>query len=260
MSIPEVPYRFGERYLVTDFIQYQNIAIVEQANALMAKDNNQFISKTADWVRDNFSYPLDRFGNPSAGGQLLKHPTIFGRYHFKKCVYYMWTLPNEVLVTSRSICICTANLVASILRAKALVGVYVCLGDVRSTTDDTLVGRHAWVEVSYLDKVYVMETTVHSSECVNMILANWVYDKHSRWAINKGIYYIPEVKYNESECFETGFLGSQIVPLMGLPAYRVMLFGIESTQKQNPKKLFKEWQKEEILKEKLLLEAYRGGR
>ena len=261
-KIPEVPWRFGERYLTTDFVMAGNVAIKEQAASLHIGNDDRFVEAVARWIREEFVYPLDNAGNPSASGQLLRHQKgmlpIFTGYFFKNCVYYMWGLPIETLVTGHGICIDTANLTGSVLRAKCLDEAWIILGDVKSAEDDTLLGRHAWIEVPYHGAPYVLETTAHDLGANNLVLSSDVYDRNSRWAENKGLYYVPQAKYNESEYIGEGPLGAQMVEVMGLPANRVLLFGVTDTQSQKPQKLYKEWRREEAIKEKLLREAYRG--
>lgn len=253
--IPEVSWRFGERYLATDFCQAKNVAIVNQANLLEGGD---FINSVAMWIRDFFYYPLDNSGNPAAQGQMLRHQKgIVSGYHAKKCVYYMWSLPNEILgFTMCGICIDTANLAGSILRAKG-IDAWITLGDVMSTKDNNLLGRHAWVEVPYNDKIYVLETTIHEPNTLNMVEAEKVYDKNSDWAIKGGVYFVYQAKYNEVEFKGEGPLGAEIIPLFGLPAHSVQLWGKERTLHRNNRKLVKEWRAEERMITNLLKEAYR---
>ena len=257
-DIPECPWRFGEKYLATDFVMSQNIAIIKQAEALIAEDNDKFIWKTARWIRDYFFYPLDRAGNPSAQGQLLRHQIGFASgYHFKNCVYYAWSLPNEVIgATKCGICIDTANLAASILRTQE-IDAWVVLGDVLSSKDDTLLGRHAWVEVPVGGTPFVMETTIHDSGVNNMIETKLVYDKTSGWAQDKGIYYLSQAKYNDVRFIGDGPLGGQMMDLIGLPAKRVLIFGLDRTKCFTARRLYKEWRQEEKLKTDLVNEAYR---
>lgn len=259
-EIPQVPWRFGEVYEATDFVQCKNIAILEQAAALFAGGNGDTaIEKVARWIRDEFYYPLDNSGNPSASGQLLRHQKGFlSGYHFKLCVYYAWSLPNEVLgATKCGICIDTANLVGSVLRAKE-VKAWVTIGDVMAVGSNTLLGRHAWIETPYHGGTYVLETTIHEPGVNNLVPAADVYDSGSSWAQNADLYYVIQAKYNEEEFIGEGPLGAQAIALMGLPANRVLLFGLEATRRNKPRKLYREWRQEEIRKEKLLKEAYRG--
>ena len=261
-KVPEVPWRWGEKYLATDFVMAKNVAIMEQANSLNNGSHDLFVEAVARWIRDEFFYPLDNAGNPSASGQLLRHQKgvlpIIGGYYFKKCVYYMWSLPVETLVIGYGICVDTANLAGSIYRAKELDGAWVCLGDVRSAEDDTLLGRHAWCETPYHGATYLLETTAHELGTNNLVEASQIYDRNSRWAQSNGLYYVLQARYNESEFIGEGPLGAQIVEVMGLPANRVLLFGIDATRSQKPHRLYKEWRHEELIKERLLREAYRG--
>lgn len=255
--IPETPWRFGERYLVTDFVQVNNIAIIDMANSLQG---DGFISNVAAWIRDKFYYPLDGSGNPSAQGQLLRHQKgLFSGYHAKKCVYYAWSLPNEILDFTRcGICIDTANLATSVLRVKG-IDAWVTLGDVRDIKSDTLLGRHAWVTLPYEGENYVLETTIHEAGVKNMAKTKDVYDKNSEWAKRGGIYFVYQAKYNEKEFKGEGPLGSEIVELLGLPTHRVLLMGKVRTQREKEGRLLKEWRAEERIITNLLREAYRGA-
>ena len=258
--IPECPWRFGERYLATDFVQANNVAILEQATIFghYFDDEQAFIEKVAKWIRDSFYYPLDNADNPAAQGQMLRHhKSLLQGYHAKKCVYYMWSLPNEILgFTHCGICIDTANLAGSILRAGG-VEAWVTLGDVNSAKDGTLLGRHAWIEVPYKGIIHILETTIHDPGSINMIPATFVYDKNSDWAVKNGIYFVVQAKYNEREFKGEGPLGYGFVEIMGLPAHWVLNFGVQRTCQESNRRLEKEWRKEESIKMNILREAYR---
>ena len=260
MDIPKVPWRFGEEYLVTDFITPNNIAVQELAGSLSEARRRGFIPTVSTWNRDNLYYPLDNGGNPSASGQFLRHQQGFRHYHAKNCVYYAWSLPNEVLgFTKCGICIDTANLVCSLLRVKPVEGCWAVLGDVKSSKDNHLLGRHAWVEVPYEEAVHVIETTIHEPGTLPLVLADEIYDRDSDWAQAKGLYYVVQARYNEEEWRGEGPLAGEIVELFGLPAKRVLVMGIEKTKElSGQKKLYKEWRQEMKYVDRLLLEAYRG--
>jgi len=253
--IPECPWRFGERYLATDFVQVNNIAILEKAHSLYVQDNDTFIQEVANYVRDEFYYPLDNSGNPAASGQLLRHGKGLMSYHFKHCVYYAWSFPNEAITAGCGICIDTAHLATSLLRAKENPDTWVVLGDVLAV-DGTLLGRHAWTAVPYKKDIYVLETTVHDANVNNMIKASEVYDKTSDWAQRNGLYYSVQAKYNESEFVGEGPLAYAIIQIMGLPMKEIELWGLDGTLRIKGKKLNKEWRREEIVKQKAILEAF----
>ncbi len=258
-DIPECPWRFGERYLVTDFVQVNNVAVKGQAAKLAAGTKDDYIRAVAAWIRDDFFYPLDSGGNPSAQGQFLRHQKgIMQGYFAKKCVYYAWSFPNEILGFTRcGICIDTAQLAGSVLIAGG-IDAWVILGDVRRSTDDSLLGRHAWVEVPYQADQYIIEATIHKTNIDNMVKASSVYDKKSDWAKTNNLYYPVQAKYNESIFDEVGPLGSSMIELMGMPAKKQYSLGLEKTKCESSKKLFKEWRQQELLKEKIIAEAYRS--
>ncbi len=258
-NIPEVPWRFGERYLATDFVTEKNIAVSNCADNLWAgcSSPDDFISDVAVWVRDNFYYPLDSSNNPSAGAKLFRHnkSSICDSYHFKKKVYYAWSFPCEVINMGCGICIDTANLTTSLLRNKG-IECSTTLGDVRSTDDHRLLGRHAWTEVIWSGQKYIIETTIHEAGVANMVLQSDVYNCNSQWAKDRGVFYQPEAGYTENSFTGEGPLGEEIVSIMGLPANRVLLFGIEKTLQKTSKVLHNEWAREERMKTSLLREAY----
>lgn len=145
---PKCPWRFGEECLVTDFVTPGQIAVQEAAVPFVLPDNDESIEYVAAWIRDQFSYPLDRKGNPSASGLLKRYQRSRCKWEFSKLVYYMWAYPNEVLQSHRGICIDTANLCASVLRALDIPA-RVVLGEIRQPSDNALIGYHAWAEVKY---------------------------------------------------------------------------------------------------------------
>ena len=262
-DIPEVPWRFGERYLVTEFIQHQNVAVKEIANSLQiwpynASNQDKFVEAASVHIRDAYFYPLDDAGNPSTSGQLLRYRKGFMKYHFKKCEDYVWALPVEVINTKCGYCAETANLATSILIAGGIPNSWVVLGEVRTAKDDRLLGYHAWSETQYSGSQHVMETTV-DEEGVNILAPiSAAYNRQSAWAQGSNLYYHPQSRYHANEYIGEGPLGGMMVQLMGLPAKRVLLFGIDKTLREKSKRLLKEHLQEDRLIRQLLLEAYRG--
>jgi hypothetical protein len=258
-AIPTVPWRFGEVYLATDFVMAKNIAIQNQANLLFKGPGDAFVKEVAKWIRDSFYYPLDNSDNPSASGQLLRHQKgVLSGYWFKNCVYYAWSLPNEVLgATKCGICIDTANLAASVFRAKEVEGAWCTIGDVLAVSDNSLLGRHAWVEVPYHGGTFVLETTIHSEGANNLVAAVEVYDRNSEWAKRAGLYFAVQAKYNEKEFLGEGPLGAQAIELMGYPAGMMQRYGLEATCRRSGRSLHRAWRKEELKKEKLVQKAWR---
>jgi len=179
--------------------------------------------------------------------------TKITREHYNGLVYNL-EVEGDHSYTGKGIifhnCAETANLGASLLIRK--VNSCVVLGDVLSTKDDTLLGRHAWNEALYKGETYVLETTIHSKGTNNLTTAKGVYNKDSDWAKQGGVYYSPQARYTDKE-----YNGSnQFITLMGLPAKRILLFGLEETQKVKAKKLYKELRKENALLEKMLNSAW----
>lgn len=105
MSAPIVDYRFGDKPIVTSFVQPEEPQIIEVAESLDAP-GDRFIDNVAAFMRDEFEYPLDSGGNPSVDGQLLRYrKSLFEGYHFKECRYYVWSFPLESLVSKLGYCL-----------------------------------------------------------------------------------------------------------------------------------------------------------
>ncbi len=257
-NIPEVSWRFGERYLVTDFIQHQNVAVREIASSLPKNNQDEFVLAASVHIRDYYFYPLDDAKNPSTSGQLLRYRKGFLSYHFKRCESYVWALPVEVINTGCGYCAETANLATSILIAGGIPNSWVILGEVRTAKDDRLLGYHAWTENPYSGSQHVMETTVDEKDVNILAPISDAYDRQSQWAQNANLYYLPQSRYNASEYIGEGPLGGMMVKLMGLPAKRVLLLGVDKTVKEKPKRLRVEYLQEARLIKQLLLEAYKG--
>ena len=258
-GIPEVMWRFGERYLVVDFIQHQNVAIREIAGSLPHNTDDEFVLAASVHIRDYYVYPLDNAGNPSTSGQLLRYRKGFGSYHFKRCESYVWALPCEVINTKCGYCAETANLATSIIIAGSIPNSWVVLGEVRTAKDDRLLGYHAWSEVPYLGSQHVMETTVDEKDVNILLPISSAYNRQSQWAQKTDLYYHPQARYNANAYIGEGPLGGMMVQLIGLPAKRVLLLGVDKTVNEKPGRLQKECLQEARLIRKLLLEAYRGN-
>jgi len=236
----KVDYRFGDIWDIRDFIN-------PHLNTVFLNTGDKRVEDVAAFIRDEFTYPLIN-DNPSADGQLRRYHKSLFKYHFQKCVYYMWSFPQEVLAQKLGICIDTANLATSLLVPN---NAWCCLGEVRAI-DGNLLGLHAWTEFPYKGEPTIMETTIHKP-ANTLVPVKDAYDKNSNWAIKGGVYYVEQARYNN-----TTFHGdSGIVAVMGLPTKRVWLFGLEETKLFPAKKLYREWEREERWKTKLLAEAYR---
>ena len=270
-QIPEVMWRWGERYLITDFIQKNNVAVREIADSLQVwpyslSNQDKFVLAASVHIRDGYYYPLDAGGNPSCSGQVLRYRKALMSYHFKRCEDYVWALPCEVINTKCGYCAETANLATSILIAGNIPNSWVVLGEVRTAKDDRLLGYHAWTECPLSGSQNVMETTV-DQEGVNILAPiSSTYDRQSQWAQSANLYYRPQSRYNADEYLGEGPLGGMMVQLIGLPAKRVLLrFGelpdraaIASTLKVKSKRLRREYSQEARIIKQLLLEAYGG--
>ena len=89
-SIPIVPWRWGEKYKVTEFIQNNNQAILEIASYIKeeGKSPDDIVLNLSHYIRDNFFYPLDNIGNPSTSGSLLRYRFSLCKFHFKKSLKF----------------------------------------------------------------------------------------------------------------------------------------------------------------------------
>lgn len=258
----ECPWRFGERFLTTDFIQHKNVAIQEVACSLAQNQPSgadyMFVA-VSKWVRDNFSYPLSDKGEPAADGFFKYGKNGLCSCHYQKQVPYMWQFPNEVINTKHGICIDTANLAVSVAVALG-INAWVILGEVRSANDGQLVGYHAWLQSPYKQIDHIIETTVHEAGANNIVLATDAYDPKSAWAKSRNLYYVPQAHFNHEEYVEKGPLGARMPMLLGLPFKRSEVLGMQYTMaevRSNPQKTGRAWRKEEAYLMHLLNEAYR---
>lgn len=251
-----VDNRFGDKYKVQEFVQPKSLEIETKVKELNAT-GDEFVDKIAAFIRDDFQYPLVS-GQPSSDGQFKRfHKSLLG-YHWKKCVFYMWSFPVECLLQKLGICIDTANLGTSLLRAKNAIA-FTCLGEIKKTSTDELLGYHAWTIVEYKKQFYLLETTIHEPEINNMVALHDAYHKDSDFAIASGIYYVEDARYDESQYIGTTDLGRSgiIFTLMGLPQKQLKRFGLERARQINPKKLYHQWRKEEQSKTEEVSRAWR---
>ena len=170
----------------------------------------------------------------------------------------MWSFPSEVMVQRMGICPDTAHLGTSLLRAGNSIA-FTCLGEVRKTSTDELLGYHAWTAVEHKGQFYLLETTMHESGVGNMITLHDAYHKDSEFARKGNIYYVEHARYDESQYIGTTDLGLSgiIFTLMGLPQRQLKMFGLERTRQISPKKLYSQWRREEQLKWKEVERAWK---
>ena len=258
MNQDVVDYRWGDKYKAMEFIQrnsYEIEKIIEGFDA----GGDELVEKVVAFIRDEFVYPLTG-GQPSTDAQFLRfHKSLFD-YYWKKCVYYMWSFPVETLALFKAgVCIDTANLATSLLRVKHCKA-WTCLGEVRRTSTDDLLGYHAWTSVYYKTKPYLNETTIHQKGANTLVLEAEAYDRTSDSAKRGDIYYIEHGRYNEDKYTGVTDLGKSgiIFTLMGKPFKFLQLYGLEKTLKIKPKKLYKEWKREEIDKQRKIFDAWGG--
>ena len=249
-DIPSVNYRFSDCYYATEFITPTSYDIVEAAKSLPD------VKAVSEFIRDKFAYPLDSNSNPTASGQLLRYQKTLFNVWIKACRYYVWGFPSETLsVTKLGYCAETGTLATSLLIAKG-IDAWSAIGEVRKSTDDTIIGYHLWTQFPQNGDDMVLETTIHTEGANNLIQCKSAYDKNSDWAKQGGLYYVKKGWFNHKEFYGD----ADLVTTLHLPAKRVVLFGREATIRVSKKKLYKEWAKEDAQKENLLKLAYRGGR
>ncbi len=172
-EIPIIDWRFGDKYYITEFVRPDTYEVVTSADRLRATTAEQKVLNVARWIRDEFYYPLDWRGQPSADGQLLKSRKAIGSYHFKKCVNYMWLFPGECIMMRFGICIDTSLVTTSVLLRLGIDSV-VALGAVYDQRGN-LLGYHAWTEFILNGIRYVLETTIHERDVNNIMLAEDAY-------------------------------------------------------------------------------------
>ena len=253
-DVPQVGYRFGDKYWITDFVTPNNPDIELVVKGFDAGNNDGLVSQVASYIRDGFQYPL--FGNlPSADGKILRYNRrrLFSvKYRWKVYRYYVWAFPAEVIQSKLGYCAETANLCVSLLRTRELDS-WNALGEVRASKDNTLLGYHSWVICRYQGEPYILESTIHKKGVNNLVKVSSAYDKYSAWAMTRDLYYVERARYNDKEFRKD----SSIVASMAFPAKRILLFGLKKTEEFSSKKLYKEWKLEERLKTRLLEKAYK---
>ena len=253
-----VDYRWNEKYRAQEFIQKNSYEIQRAVSNFDATGDNLVI-QIANFIRDEFTYPLIN-EQPSCDGQFVRFKISFlGNYRFKKCVFYMWSFPVETLALFHAgICIDTANLATTLLRAKKHIA-WTCLGEVRKTSTDELLGYHAWTETIFKKETWLNETTIHKKGAKTLIPATDAYDKNSEFAKRGNVYYVLHAKYNESQYIGVTDLGTSgiVFTLMGLPQKRLKLMGLEKVLEIKPKKLYNEWKREELEKQEKVFAAWR---
>jgi hypothetical protein len=268
MNIPACPWR-PARWFVTEFVRPFSPAILEQATALrkLVTTDDEYIKVCANYVRDNFTYPLEKNGDPSAGLVLKRYDKgcRTKRYFFNQEMDYAWGFPNETIKLKLGICIDTALLMTSLLIAGG-VPAKVALGAVINNEDGSVAGYHAWSTFMFQDVKCADETTIHfKAETINKITS--LYYATSDWSKGNGIHYRQDSDFDHESYDATTELGKNMVALMGLPAQRVdentiQCYGINDILELREKKhksITKEWRKAEIIKHKILSSAYGGG-
>jgi len=261
MNTPEVPWR-PVRYLTTDFITPDNIAIKEQAHALrrLSSIDDDYIRLVANFIRDEFTYPLDYFGVPSAGLSWKRYDKgRWWKYFYNKTMDYAWGFPVETILLKKGICIDTSLLMTTLLLAGSVPSRCV-LGAVVNAKTNEVSGYHAWSTFIYQNRECIGETTIHFA-AETIVRQDSVYNQDSDWANTNGIYYQPEADFDGSNYKAMGRLGPEMVALMGAPAQEVEHYGLQKTlelMQTKKKSIAKEWRKSEAITHNILKQAYGG--
>jgi hypothetical protein len=263
-NIPECPWR-PARWLTTEFVRPFTVAVLEEATALrkLVTTDDEYIKVVANYVRDNFTYPLEKNGDPSAGLCFRRYDKgwLIKRYFYNQEMDYAWGFPQETIKMGKGICIDTALLCTSLLISGGVPS-KVALGAVVNAKDGTVAGYHAWSTFIYKSEPCANETTIHSPDVETLTKLSSVYDKNSDWAKNTGIYYRQEAEFDNKTYDATGQLGKDMVCLMGLTSQRVECYGLTDTLERADRKrrsMAREWRKSEVLKQHILSQAYGKG-
>ena len=89
-----------------------------------------------------------------------------------------------------------------------------------------------------------------------------IANKESAWCKNAGCYYFTEGEYNKGSYDAKELDGYTIVDIMGLPATRAFVLGIDRVKREaecNPRKIAKLKAKEDSYLYHILEEAYKFG-
>ncbi len=190
-KIPVIDWRFGDKYYITEFITPDTYMVEKVSKKLKCKTEKETIIKIAKYIRDNFYYPFNWRGYPSADAQFLKSKKYPGNYHFKKCVDYMWLFPSETINVGFGICIDTSLLAVSLMR-NLNINAWCCLGAIYDKRE-ILLGYHAWVEFELYKKWFILETTIHEKDVCNII------KREDGYTGRFGIRYDKYSEFNEKE-------------------------------------------------------------
>ena len=254
-----VSFRFGDEYKVGEFVQYKSYEIKKLAKQLTCATPDETVKKVSLFIRDNFQYPLDLSKNPATEGGIQRYrKTIFPCvYLYQDFRYYVWAFPVEVLISKLGYCAETANLMTSILIA-CKIDAYTGIGEVRKTSTGELLGYHAWTLMPYRGEEYLDETTIHR-DADTLVAADVIYNENSNFAKVGGVYYVEHARYNNTDYIGATNLGKSgiIFSLLGKPTKLLNIYGLEKLQELKPKRLWKEWRREECLKGNCIQRAFK---
>ena len=253
-----VSYRFKDLHTAREFIQPNSYEIQKKASEFTARDTDGLIEQIAIFIRDAFTYPLIA-GQPSTDGQLLRFHKSLWNYVFKDCELYLWSWPYETLALFKAgVCIDTAVLFTSLMRAKNLPA-WCCIGQVRTTDTDKLLGYHAWgIAANYKGRAYLDETTIHEAGVNTLVPQRDAYDRNSEFAKEGNIYYVEDGKWDEAHFIGTTKLGESgsIFQLLGKPQRVIKARGLERALQMSVKKYHNEWVSEELHKHESIVGAF----
>ncbi len=205
MLIPECPFR-PARCLVTDFITPDNVAIKEQAHILLALSHSKddYIKRCANFVRDNFKYPLDYLGNPSAGLSFKRHDQgRWWKYFYNQTMDYAWGFPNETQKLKLGICLTPDT---PILCLNHTGTAYKPIAEIK-VGDKVLSHTGKWRKITELFERVVSEDLVHlhlnNSEIIRITGNHPIYT--TRGWVPAGELTLNDIVYKIKDVVQDGF-------------------------------------------------------
>jgi len=247
-TVDVVDVRRGDKHRVEEFVEIGDYDVQQIANSIWKAypEANNYIREVAKYIQLKYSYPMIH-NRPSTDSKLLRfHKSLFS-WFYNKYVPYMWSLPHETILFKCGVCIDTALLCTSLLRAKG-IDAWTCLGEVRETSTRNILGYHAWTIAYYKGEFWLIETTIHRDGINTMVTTAKAYDIASKFSIDGNIYYVEHSKFNELNCFGSTELGTSgmIFNLLDKPAEFTRAYSLGTHDTISRKEWHKRWAKGDI--------------